>query len=159
MGCAGIFLGALIIIAYSVPLQRRPAYTGLIGAMYGVALIADLETREGYSTASNHQPAKHNLRFLHPKWIGYEALFGLGSGLGMKQPLMAAQTVLPLDDVSIGTALVIFAQTLGGANFVSAAENTVTNSLITNLQHSLPSIDPAVVLAAGATALIKVIEG
>lgn len=40
MGCAGIFSGALIIIAYSVPLHRRPAYTGLIGAMYGVASIA-----------------------------------------------------------------------------------------------------------------------
>lgn len=40
MGCAGIFSGALIIIAFSVPLQQRPAYTGLIGAMYGVASIA-----------------------------------------------------------------------------------------------------------------------
>lgn len=40
LGCAGIFSGALIIIAYSVPLQRRPAYTGLIGAMYGLASIA-----------------------------------------------------------------------------------------------------------------------
>ncbi|KAL9605694.1 MAG: hypothetical protein Q9179_001114 [Wetmoreana sp. 5 TL-2023] len=93
-----------------------------------------------------------------PKWIGYQALFGLGSGLGMNQPLMAAQTVLPLDDVSIGTALVIFAQTLGGAIFVSAAENIFTNNLLTNLRHSLPSIDPAVVLAAGATQLRKVVR-
>lgn len=95
----------------------------------------------------------------HPKRIGYQALFGLGSGLGMNQPLMAAQTVLPLDDVSIGTALVIFAQTLGGAIFVSAAENIFTNNLLTNLRHSLPSIDPAIVLAAGATELRKVVEG
>ncbi|KAL9583274.1 MAG: hypothetical protein Q9212_002797 [Teloschistes hypoglaucus] len=94
----------------------------------------------------------------HSKWIGYQALFGLGSGLGMNQPLMAAQTVLPLDDVSIGTALVIFAQTLGGAIFVSAAENIFTNNLLTNLRQSLPSIDPAVVLAAGATQLRKVVE-
>ncbi|KAL8860214.1 MAG: hypothetical protein Q9198_010590, partial [Flavoplaca austrocitrina] len=28
----------------------------------------------------------------HSAWIGYQALFGLGSGLGMNQPLMAAQT-------------------------------------------------------------------
>ena len=40
LGCAGIFSGALIVIAYSVPLHRRPAYTGLIGAMYGIASIA-----------------------------------------------------------------------------------------------------------------------
>ncbi|KAI4121179.1 MAG: hypothetical protein LQ338_006514 [Usnochroma carphineum] len=95
----------------------------------------------------------------HSKWIGYQALFGLGSGLGMNQPLMAAQTVLPLDDISVGTALVIFGQTLGGAIFVSAAENIFTNNLLTNLQRALPQIDPALVLAAGATELRKVVEG
>lgn len=94
----------------------------------------------------------------HPKWIGYQALFGLGSGLGMNQPLMAAQTVLSLEDVSIGTALVIFAQTLGGAVFVSAAENIFTNSLLDSLRRSLPMIDPAVILAAGATELRKAVE-
>lgn len=40
MGCAGIFSGALIVIAYSVPLQQRPIFTGLVGAMYGIASIA-----------------------------------------------------------------------------------------------------------------------
>ena len=40
MGCAGIFSGALIVIAYSVPLHQRPIFTGLVGAMYGVASIA-----------------------------------------------------------------------------------------------------------------------
>ena len=39
LGAAGIFSGALIIIAYSVPLVKRPIYTGLIGAMYGVASV------------------------------------------------------------------------------------------------------------------------
>ena len=40
IGTAGIFSGALIIIAYSVPLRTRPTYTGLIGAMYGLASVA-----------------------------------------------------------------------------------------------------------------------
>lgn len=40
LGCAGIFSGALIIIAHSVPLRKRPIYTGLIGAMYGIASVA-----------------------------------------------------------------------------------------------------------------------
>ncbi|KAL8666226.1 MAG: hypothetical protein Q9168_007534 [Polycauliona sp. 1 TL-2023] len=95
----------------------------------------------------------------HSAWIGFQALFGLGSGLGMNQPLMAAQTVLPLDDVSIGTALVIFGQTLGGAIFVSAAQNVFTNELLSNLARSLPEINPELVLSAGATALRSVIEG
>lgn len=39
-GAAGIFSGSLIIIAYTVPLTKRPLYTSLIGAMYGVASVA-----------------------------------------------------------------------------------------------------------------------
>ena len=39
VGSAGIFSGALVIIAYSVPLVKRPIYTGLIGAMYGMASV------------------------------------------------------------------------------------------------------------------------
>ena len=63
LGSAGIFSGALIvsnqyakysfhrlsreqflsysqIVAYSVPLVKRPMYTGFIGAMYGIASVA-----------------------------------------------------------------------------------------------------------------------
>lgn len=40
LGSAGIFAGALVIVAYTVPLVKRPIYTGVIGAMYGVASVA-----------------------------------------------------------------------------------------------------------------------
>lgn len=40
VGTAGIFSGAMIIIAHSVPLRQRPMYTGIIGAMYGLASVA-----------------------------------------------------------------------------------------------------------------------
>ena len=40
VGSAGIFSGALVIIAYSVPMAKRPIYTGVVGAMYGIASIA-----------------------------------------------------------------------------------------------------------------------
>lgn len=40
IGSAGIFSGALIIVAYSVPLVKRPIYSGGIGAMYGIASVA-----------------------------------------------------------------------------------------------------------------------
>ena len=40
VGSAGIFSGGLTIIAYSVPLTKRPIYTGLIGGMYGIASVA-----------------------------------------------------------------------------------------------------------------------
>ena len=40
LGAAGIFSGAILIIANTVPLQKRPTYTGLIGGMYGIASVA-----------------------------------------------------------------------------------------------------------------------
>ena len=40
IGSAGIFSGALVIVAYTVPLVKRPIYTGIIGAMYGIASVA-----------------------------------------------------------------------------------------------------------------------
>jgi len=40
VGSAGLFSGAILIIANSVPLRSRPSYTGLIGAMYGLASVA-----------------------------------------------------------------------------------------------------------------------
>lgn len=40
VGSAGLFSGALVIIAYTVPLAKRPIYTGIIGAMYGIASVA-----------------------------------------------------------------------------------------------------------------------
>jgi hypothetical protein len=39
LGSAGIFSGALIIGAYTMPLQFRPLYTGLIGAISSIAAI------------------------------------------------------------------------------------------------------------------------
>lgn len=39
-GAAGLMSGALIILAFTVPLHKRPAYTGGIAAMYGIASVA-----------------------------------------------------------------------------------------------------------------------
>ncbi|CAK5276202.1 unnamed protein product [Mycena citricolor] len=40
LGSSGIFSGALIIIANSAPLERRPMFSGIIGSMYGMASVA-----------------------------------------------------------------------------------------------------------------------
>lgn len=39
IGCSGIFSGGLIILAHSVPLHKRPIFTGIVAAMYGVASV------------------------------------------------------------------------------------------------------------------------
>jgi MFS family permease len=40
LGSAGIFSGALITVAFSTPVEARPAYVGMIGSMYGLASVA-----------------------------------------------------------------------------------------------------------------------
>ncbi|OTA62362.1 MFS transporter [Hypoxylon sp. EC38] len=40
VGAAGIFAGAIIILATNVPLRQRPIYTGLLASMHGIASVA-----------------------------------------------------------------------------------------------------------------------
>lgn len=40
VGAAGVFSGGILIVAHTVPLEKRPIYTGFIGAMYGIASVA-----------------------------------------------------------------------------------------------------------------------
>ncbi|KAL8731744.1 MAG: hypothetical protein Q9166_003191 [cf. Caloplaca sp. 2 TL-2023] len=94
----------------------------------------------------------------HSMWIGYQVIYGLGIGFGMQQPLIAVQTVLPLEDIPIGTTVIIFLQTLGGALFISIGQNIFNNRLISNLVANVPSIDPSLVLQIGATNLKKAVD-
>lgn len=89
----------------------------------------------------------------HSEWIGYSFIFGAGVGFGMQQGLLAVQTVLPLPDVPVGTAVIIFAQMLGGAIFVSVGENVFSNQLRSNLVKEVPNLFPEAVISAGATNL------
>ncbi|KIW01485.1 uncharacterized protein PV09_07238 [Verruconis gallopava] len=87
----------------------------------------------------------------HSKWIGYQFIFGTGVGLGMQQTMIAAQTVLPKADIAIGTSIMMFSQTLGGALFVSVGQNVFTNELVKGIKHYVPNLDAGFVLSVGAT--------
>lgn len=39
LGAAGIFAGAIIILATTVPLRQRPMYTGILASMHGIASV------------------------------------------------------------------------------------------------------------------------
>ncbi|KAF2022737.1 MFS general substrate transporter [Setomelanomma holmii] len=91
-------------------------------------------------------------------WIGYQFLFAAGVGFGIQQPLFAIQAVLPTDDVPVGTAIMMFTQTLGGAMFISVGQNVFTNQLQKNLGLAVPDINVGLVLQIGATELKNAIE-
>ncbi|KAJ7784934.1 putative efflux pump antibiotic resistance protein [Mycena maculata] len=90
-------------------------------------------------------------------WLFPEILCGFGVGLGLQQPMLAAQTVLELKDVPVGTALVMFANTLGGALFVAIAQSVFTSSLVSGLVATVPGVSPKIVLSDGANSLKDVI--
>ncbi|KAJ7661537.1 major facilitator superfamily transporter [Mycena polygramma] len=94
----------------------------------------------------------------HAHWIGFQIIYGLGVGFGMQQPTIAAQAVLSLQDIPTGTSIMMFAQTLGGALFVSVAQNVFQNKLAAGLAASVPNVNPAIVLKAGATSLRTAID-
>ncbi|KAF2464737.1 putative MFS multidrug transporter [Lindgomyces ingoldianus] len=90
------------------------------------------------------------------KWIGYQILYGLGQGFASQAPNMAAQTVLPKEDVAIGASLMFFGQTLFGAVFVSVGENVLDNRLTKSLA-GIPGINSEVIKDTGATDMINII--
>jgi MFS family permease len=86
-------------------------------------------------------------------WVGYQLIFGFGSGAGFQQPVLAAQTVLNLHDVPIGVAINMFLQLFGGTLFVSVAQNVFTTRLISNVVAKLPQLNPQEVVKTGAREL------
>ncbi|KAI9694023.1 MAG: MFS sugar transporter [Bathelium mastoideum] len=130
--CSVIAGGSVTALGYYTPFIIGSSVLASIGA----GLLSTFKTNTG-----------------HSMWIGYQIIFGFGVGMGMQQPLIAVQTVLPKKDHPIGTAIMMFAQTLGGALFISVGQNVFTNRLVSALAAAVPDLDPGIVLATGATSL------
>lgn len=84
------------------------------------------------------------------KWIGYQIVYGFGLGCSSQAPNMAAQTVLPRENVAIGASLMFFGQQLFGAVFISAGQNVLDNRLASRLA-GIPGINSQVIQSTGAT--------
>ncbi|KAJ1328986.1 MFS transporter DHA2 family glioxin efflux transporter [Microdochium nivale] len=87
------------------------------------------------------------------KWIGYQVLYGLGLGFTFQGPNLAAQTVLPTDDVSMGVSLMFFTQLLSGAVFLCVGQNVLTNELLKRLVGVVAGVTPEFIENTGATSL------
>jgi hypothetical protein len=73
------------------------------------------------------------------------------------QPIVAIQNALSEDQVSVGMSLAIFAQTFGGALFLTFAETIFTIDLIRGLSVFAPEVSAQEVINAGGTALRDVL--
>jgi len=87
------------------------------------------------------------------KWFSYQIITGLGAGVGFNVPLVAVQTVLPMEDIPIGTVSVMFFQSLGGALFIAVGQSVFQNGLIKGLAEHAPNLPPHLMVNTGATAI------
>lgn len=92
-----------------------------------------------------------------PKWIGYQALAGLGCGAAVQVPFIAVQVVTTQKDMPTANALVMFFNSLGGAISLAIAQNVFINGLAKQVPLYAPEVDPRIVIKAGATFVRNVV--
>jgi hypothetical protein len=90
------------------------------------------------------------------QWIGYQVFAGLAIGICFQAPIMAAQALAKDEDIPTTTALIMFFQTAGGALSVSAAQTAFSNEMIKSLLQNVPTVNPAQVIAVGATEIREI---
>jgi hypothetical protein len=69
----------------------------------------------------------------------------------LQQCAMAAQTVLPRNDIPIGLTLIAFAQFFAGTISVSVCQTILANTLTSELSRKLSGFDASAIASAGAT--------
>ncbi|KAI1621775.1 DNA repair protein RAD50 [Exophiala viscosa] len=92
----------------------------------------------------------------HSKWIGYQALAGIGVGLIFQIPVIVVQAIVKPSDLSSVSAIILFFQTIGGAIFISAGQAGFTNKMLKEIPNKVPGVSPSLVVATGATDLRNV---
>lgn len=100
------------------------------------------------STLTRSAPQSH--------WIAFQFLSGFGLGMGMQTGSLAVQTVLPAADVSMGVALIFFAQQLGGAVFTTVGQTILSNLLVAKLS-LIQGVDVQQIINNGATELVHLV--
>jgi hypothetical protein len=66
-------------------------------------------------------------------------------------------TLLPANDIPIGTSICMFFQFFGGAVFLAIGENIFVSRLVSSLHTYAPSLDAEMIVAAGAEGLRKTV--
>ncbi|OAK94910.1 MFS general substrate transporter [Phaeosphaeriaceae sp. SRC1lsM3a] len=93
------------------------------------------------------------------KWIGFQVVAGIGLGLVLQGPNIAAQTVLSKQDVSIGLSIINLANFLGSTLFVTVAQALLQNQLVKSLKPILPNANLSEIATSGANSLREEASG
>ncbi|CAI7654757.1 unnamed protein product [Penicillium palitans] len=91
------------------------------------------------------------------KWAIYQAVYGVGCGLGWQAPYIAIQAVLPAESITIGIVLVVFSFTIGGIMSMAVGQNIYLTRLVQLLRPIDPSITTEQLNIQGLSGLIQVL--
>ncbi|CRG83495.1 Putative HC-toxin efflux carrier TOXA [Talaromyces islandicus] len=91
--------------------------------------------------------------------IGYQILYGVGTGLGVQTPNLVATITSRAEDVSIAVATVSFFMFTAGGWGVAVADAILNNLLLQKLPHYVPDIDSQSVLRVGAGGIKNAYQG
>ena len=93
------------------------------------------------------------------KYIGYQVITGVGTGMTLQIPMMANQAAVAPMDIPAVSAVTLFFQIIGGSFSVACAQAAFTTTLVRRVAETAPGVDPAELLHLGATQLRDVYSG
>lgn len=84
------------------------------------------------------------------EWIGYQIFAGISEGIGSQLGVIVVQNALPKEDIAVGIAIIMFAQTIGGTVSLVIAQNVFQNRLVANFHKYDPQLDAIKIISGGA---------
>lgn len=133
--CCSVFSIIAGVLVTKTLYFTPPAIVGTALAFVGSALLTMLQRT---TTVQN--------------WAGYQTLVGVGLGLALQTGFFGVQAVLPATDIPVGTSLITFAQSLGGALGVSIGNTILLYDLRTQSSRLAEAgVNVEVVIKDGAT--------
>jgi hypothetical protein len=83
---------------------------------------------------------------------------GLGLGAVLQGPNIAAQTVLPDSDVSVGLSFLQFIAFFSGSTFITVSQTLLENGLVSGLKDVLPDLNPSTISGGGASTVRNLVS-
>ncbi|RDW76741.1 MDR family MFS transporter [Aspergillus mulundensis] len=93
------------------------------------------------------------------KIIGYQILYGAGTGISVQIPIIVAGALTSSEEQPIAMATVLFFQFISAAYGVGSTDSILNNLLLRNIGRYMPGVDAGNVLSAGSSALQDVFGG
>ncbi|KAI1834733.1 hypothetical protein DTO006G1_3439 [Penicillium roqueforti] len=95
------------------------------------------------------------------KWVGYQILYGVGSGCTTAAPYIAIQSLVAPEQIPLAMAIIIFSQNIGAAISLIAANAIFSNSLRSELQKRAAqiSVSPDAIINTGVRSIRGLVSG